>query len=67
MFESYNATGIRITQDVQRLKPPEYCSGSWIIFVKIKAIEDYFSYFYFCTKNSFLHKNENKRYNLQWL
>ena len=37
---------------------------SWITFVKIKVIGDYFSYFYFCTENSFLCKNENKRNNL---
>jgi len=31
---------------------------SWITFVKIKAIGNYFSYFHFYTKNIFLHKNE---------
>jgi len=37
---------------------------SWITFIKMKDIGNYFSYFHFCTKNSFLCKNENKRYNL---
>jgi len=37
---------------------------SSIIFVKIKITESYASYFHFFIKNSFLRKNENKRYNL---
>jgi len=33
---------------------------SWITFIKVKAGNSF--YFHFCTKNSFLYKNE-KRYN----
>ena len=70
-LKGYSTAGISITQGIQQ-KPLECRSGSCpehiytyiSTFVKIKVIGDYFSYFHFYTKNSFLRKNENKRFQL---